>query len=233
VFRKLGQVVAHLPWPGCPAATCAIGGAAEPPGSLCGSSHWRRKQHPLTDDRPRGSRPSFWAGAAPRSDRCRNGRDGHALSKPTTGSSKGSARRMVVTSDARSIMRRLARFARRLFVELGATEDCVWRCLDGSGGKLRRCQSTWNLPRRSIATGPFLRSAPTIVQAGNCCRNPPIKTEERSVIMSRFRDSPARHVTHFSEPERASRARPGQGRACSAVLDASCRTSALRLLTGR
>ena len=68
-------------------------------------------------------RPSFWAGAAPRSYRCRNGRDGHALSKPTTGSSKGSARRMVVTSDARSIMRRLAGFARRLFVELGATED--------------------------------------------------------------------------------------------------------------
>jgi len=98
-----------------PAATCAIGGGAEPPGSLGGSSHWRRKQVPA-DRWPRKRKPPELLGrAAPRSDRCLSGRDGHALSRPTTGSSKGSARRIVVTSDARSIMRRTAGFARRAF----------------------------------------------------------------------------------------------------------------------
>src|SRR6516165_391179 len=64
------------------------------------------------------SRPSFWAGRLRVAIRCPNGRDGHALSKPTTGSSKGSAPRIVVTSDARSVTRRPAGSARRLFVGL-------------------------------------------------------------------------------------------------------------------
>ena len=49
------------------------------------------------DAEEKESHPSFWAGAAPHSHRCLNGRDGYALGKPTTGSSKGSARRIVVT----------------------------------------------------------------------------------------------------------------------------------------
>jgi len=46
--------------------------------------------------------------------------------------------------------------------------------------------------------------------------------------MSRFRNSPARHATHFPEPLRAWRARLGQGRACSAVLDGPSQPYALR-----
>jgi hypothetical protein len=61
----------------------------------------------------------------------------------------------------------LTRRVRSVSFGLGATGGCVWRCLDGSGGNLRRCQSTWELaPVGLLATGPFCRAHP--VQAGSC-----------------------------------------------------------------